>query len=52
MQRLPERLQPSLNERPMLEAQAKPSTSSHMAPGSFNYQSFYELELEKKHKDK
>lgn len=36
----------------MQEAAARPSTSAHMAAGSFNYQSFYELELEKKHKDK
>jgi hypothetical protein len=30
---------------------AAPSTSQ-MASGSFNYQSFYELELEKKRQDK
>lgn len=28
------------------------STSSHMAPGSFQYQRFYKTELEKKHQDK
>jgi 5-aminolevulinate synthase len=33
-------------------AASKPAASSHMAPGSFNYQSFYEVELEKKHQDK
>lgn len=36
----------------MQEAAKAPSSSSHMAAGSFQYQKFYETELEKKHKDK
>lgn len=34
-----------------MQGNAVPSTSQ-MAAGSFNYQSFYELELEKKRQDK
>jgi hypothetical protein len=36
----------------MQEAAKAPSSSSHMAAGSFQYQKFYETELEKKHQDK
>lgn len=35
-----------------MQEAAKAPSSSHMATGSFQYQRFYETELEKKHQDK
>lgn len=35
-----------------MQEAAKAPSSSHMAAGSFQYQRFYENELEKKHQDK